>query len=246
MLTNYARWYSFTPPQWPTLSPPLTLKPKFVLADKGYDSLPNFEHVVKRGMIPNMAVRRPPKDKKTGKRSYDGLYDEDGRPLCIGGQPMDYIGTDTEGDHHFRCPSQGCWLKDKVDWSRYCDSEHSEKPEGKLLRIIGIVPRFTKLWQKIYNRRGSIERWFSGAKHSRILDKHQLLRMGKISLHANMCMLAWLLTALAHLKADDYRRMRHMYIRLPRADRNPAGPELAEVHGCQGCRLCPQHTALAA
>ena len=26
MLTNYARWYSFTPPQWPTLSPPLTSK----------------------------------------------------------------------------------------------------------------------------------------------------------------------------------------------------------------------------
>ena len=25
MLTNYARWYSFTPPQWPTLSPPLTV-----------------------------------------------------------------------------------------------------------------------------------------------------------------------------------------------------------------------------
>ena len=25
MLTNYARWYSFTPSQWPTLSPPLTL-----------------------------------------------------------------------------------------------------------------------------------------------------------------------------------------------------------------------------
>ena len=27
MLTNYARWYSFTPPQWPTLSPPLTIVP---------------------------------------------------------------------------------------------------------------------------------------------------------------------------------------------------------------------------
>ena len=27
MLTNYARWYSFTPPQWPTLSPPLTVEP---------------------------------------------------------------------------------------------------------------------------------------------------------------------------------------------------------------------------
>ena len=31
MLTNYARWYSFTPPQWPTLSPPLTLHLGFSL-----------------------------------------------------------------------------------------------------------------------------------------------------------------------------------------------------------------------
>ena len=28
--------------------------------------------------------------------------------------------------------------------------------------------------------------------------------------------LSWLLTALARLKADDYRQMRHMYIRRPR------------------------------
>ena len=57
-------------------------------------------------------------------------------------------------------------------------------------------------------------------------------------------MLAWLLTALARLKVDDYRRMRHMYIRLPRAGRepgrNPADLELAKVHHCTGCRLCPQ------
>ena len=81
--------------------------------------------------------------------------------------------------------------------------------------------------------------------------------MGKISMHANMSMLAWLLTALARLKADDYRRKRYMYIRkrymyirLPRpgreTGRSPTEPELAEIHDCQGCRLCPQHTALAA
>ena len=42
--------------------------------------------------------------------------------------------------------------------------------------------------------------------------------------------------------------MRHMYIRLPRAGkeigRNPAELELAEVHDCWGCRLCPQHAAV--
>ena len=223
------------------------LKPRFLLADKGYDSLPNFQHTVKQGIIPIVAVRRPQKDKKTGHRLFDSTYDEDGRPLCMGRQSMEYLGTDPKGNHHFRCSSEGCWLKDKIDWSRYCNSEHSEKPEGKLLRIIGIVPRFTKLWRKIYNRRGAIERWFSSGKRSRLLDKHQLLKMGKIRLHANLSTLAWLLTALARLKADDYRRMRHMYIRLPRAGketgRDPAELELAEVHDCQGCRLCPQHAA---
>ena len=226
------------------------LKPKFLLADKGYDSLPNFQHTAKQGIIPIIAVRRPQKDKETGKRWFDSTYDEDGRPLCVGGQPMDYIGTDTEGNHHFRCPGEGCSLKDKMHWTRYCNSGHLEKPKGRLLRIMGIIPRFTKLWRKIYNKRGAIERWFSSAKRSRLLDKHQLLKVGKIRLHANLSTLAWLLTALARLKADDYRCMRHMYIRLPRAGREtgdkPAELELAEVHDCQGCRLCPQHTALAA
>ena len=219
------------------------LKPKFVLADKGYDSLPNFQHTVKQGIIPIIAVRRPQKDKETGQRLFDNTYDEDGRPVCMGGQSMEYLGTDQKGNHHFRCPSEGCWLKDKVDWSRYCNSGHSEQPEGKVLRIIGIVPRFTKLWRKIYKKRTEIERWFSSAKRSRLFDKHQLLKMGKIKLHANLSTLAWLLTALARLKTDDYRRMRHMYIRLPRA-----GPtaEPAEAQKCAECCLCPQHGARAA
>ena len=219
------------------------LKPKFVLADKGYDSLPNFQHTVKRGIIPIIAVRRPQKDKETGKRRLDGTYDEDGRPVCVGGQSMEYLRTDQEGNHHFRCSREGCWLKDKVDWSCYCNSGHSEQPEGKRLRIIGIVPRFTKLWRKIYNKRGAVERWFSSAKRSRLLDKHQLLKMGKIKLHANLSTLVWLLTALARLKTDDYEHMRHMHIKLPRP--SPIGEPGAEQE-CAECCLCPQHDRLAA
>ena len=152
------------------------------------------------------------KEKKTGRRLFDGTYTKDGRPLCLGGKPMSWLGRDPDGAHHFRCPPGGCPLKNKVDWSRYCNSEHSEKPEGRLLRIMGIVPRFSKAWRKIYKKRTEIERWFSSAKRSRLFDSHQLLRVDKINLHVNMSMLSWLLTALARLKADDYRQMRHMYI----------------------------------
>ena len=126
------------------------LRPRYVMADKGYDSQANFEHTVKRGIIAIIDVRRPVKDGRTGKRRYEGLYDEQGRPVCVGGQPMAYLGTDPEGAHHFRCLPGGCALKDKMDWSRYCNSEHSEKPEGKLLRIMGVVPRFSELWKALY------------------------------------------------------------------------------------------------
>ena len=134
------------------------LRPRFMLADKGDDSLPNFSHTAGQGIIPVIAVRRPQKDAKTGKRLFDGTYTKDGRPVCLGRKPMNWLGTDPDGAHHFRCPPGGCHLKNKVDWSRYCNSEHSEKPEGKLLRIMGIVPRFSRAWRKIYKKRTEIER----------------------------------------------------------------------------------------
>ncbi len=106
------------------------------------------------------------------------------------------------------------------------------------------VSLFTNLWQKIYDKRGAIERWFSSARRSRLLDKHQLLKMGKIRLHANVSMLAWLLTALARVKTDDYRRMRHMYIKLPKRPAPSAEPR--EMQECPECCLCPLHHGTAA
>ena len=126
---------------------------------------------------------------------------------------MTYLGTDLEGGHHFRCPASGCQLKNKIDWSRYCNSQHSEKPEGKLLRIIGLVPRSSKLWKKWYKMRTAIERYFSSGKRSRLMDSHRYFEQGKIHLHTNMSALTYLLTALTHLNADDYKGMKHMNIR---------------------------------
>ena len=103
-----------------------TLRPRYFLGDKGYDKLDNVKHVVSLGMIPVIAVRRPEKDKETGRRLYDGIYDEEGRPTCIGGKSMEYVETDPEKGHLFRCPVDGCPLKETVQFTRHCDHEHYE------------------------------------------------------------------------------------------------------------------------
>ena len=193
-----------------------TLGPRYFLGDKGYDRLENIQHLVSVGLIPVVAVRLPAKDEE-GQQFYDGIYVADGRPTCVGGKPMEYVETDAEKGHLFRCPAGGCHLKGKVHFTRYCDSEHYEKPEGRLLRIVGLLPRCSVEWKAKYKLRTVIERYFSSAKHSRLLDTHRYLNIYKVSLHVAMSMLSYLATALAHLKADDYAHMRHMRIKLPKA-----------------------------
>ena len=138
---------------------------------------------------------------------------------------------------------RGCHLKDKIDWSRYCDSEHSEKPSGKLLRIMGVIPRCSSRWREVYKRRTGVERLFSSAKRSRLLDENRHLDMQRISLHANMSMLTWTLTALTHLEADDFKHMRHMRIRLPKTRGRKEGHESGR---CPAGHVCPEYRKLAA
>ena len=193
-----------------------TLGPKYFLGDKGYDSLENIKHLVSLGLVPVVAIRLPQMDKETKQRLYDGIYDEKGRPTCMGGKSMEYVDTDPEKGHLFRCPFEGCHLKGKVHFSGYRDSEHYEKPEGRLLRIVGLLPRCSEEWKAKYKLRTVIERYLSSSKHSRLMDTHRYFNIEKVSLHAAMSMLAYLATVLAHLKADDYVHMRHMRIRLPK------------------------------
>ena len=214
-----------------------TLGPRYFLGDKGYDRLENIQHLVSVGLIPVVAVRLPAKDEE-GQRLYDGIYEAEGRPTCVGGKPMEYVETDAEKGHLFRCPSEGCHLKGKVHFTRYCDSEHYEKPEGRLLRIVGLLPRCSEEWRAKYKLRTVIERYFSSAKHSRLMNVHRYLNISKVSLHVAMSMLAYLATALAHLQADDYAHMRHMRIRLPKARRRE--PEQMRERACRdpGCICC--------
>ena len=203
------------------------MNPKYMMGDKAYHGIANFQLLVDQGIIPIIAVPRPPKDKKTGMRLYDGIYDEEGSPTCIGGLSMEYVASDPEKGHLFRCSEEGCYLKEKMQWSSQCDSEHWEKPEGKLMRIMGLIPRSSPEWKFLYSQRPSEERYFRSSKHSRGLNQHQVLGIEKLCLHVSMSRLAYLATTLARLKANDYVGMRHMRVKLPSS--RMKGPESNET-----------------
>ena len=216
------------------------LSPRYFLGDKGYDSLKNILYVIDLGMVPVIAVRLPEKDKASGQRLYNGNYDKDGRPLCACGKPMEYLLTDPEEGHLFQCPAQGCDVKDKDGAARLCTGQRYVKPEGRLLRIVGLLPRCSEEWKTEYKKRTVIERHFSSAKHSRLLDQHRYLNIFQMSLHMLMSMISYLATAWAHLQADDYAHMRHMRIKLPRAQGASRSGRQSPRPACRdpGCSCC--------
>ena len=222
-----------------------TLEPRYFLGDKGYDRLENIKQVIQLGMIPIIDVRLPEKDKETGKRLYDGIYTEDGRPTCVGEQPMEYVSTYPEKGHLFQCPAGGCHLKGKVLATGFCNDQHYEKPEGRLLRIVGLLPRCSEAWHTEYKKRPVIERHFSTVKQSRLMDQHRYIGVERVSLHVMLSTLTYLSTALAHLQADDYARMRHMRIKLPRVRREKANPRPEWSCHDPACECCTQQRKAA-
>ena len=44
----------------------------------------------------------------------------------------------------------------------------------------GIIPRFSSAWKELYRKRNSIERYFSSAKQSRLLNQHECLGQAKV------------------------------------------------------------------
>lgn len=185
------------------------LRPKYLIGDKGYDALSNHQTLVDQGITPVLHIRKPTSDDEL----HDGIYTETGAPTCIGKIGMDYVHTDpTTGHHLFRCPAEGCQLKKTTGINQnHCDHEVWEDPAHNL-RVIGVLPRDSRKWKRLYRRRQSIERVFRSLKHSRGLEHHCARGMKKIMLQATMSVLTYQVTALTRLKAGDPERMRRMTI----------------------------------
>lgn len=189
------------------------LKPKHLLADRGYDSQANHKLLIKRGIIPIIHLRRP-----SNAKLHDDLYDFLGCPVCAdGATPMEYLLTDPKtGFHGFRCPPGGCALKARSRGGavRYCDTTELWFDPADNYRALGIVYRDSPEWRQLYKRRQVIERMFGSLKRSRLLDRHQYVRRDKVELHLGLAILTYLATMLTRLEADDGDRIRHMRIKV--------------------------------
>lgn len=168
--------------------------PGYVMADKGYDSMSNHLEVLRRGAIPVIAIRDMPNDELR-----EGIYTNDGSPTCMGMVPMEYVRSDPERGHLYRCPVGGCHLKDRKG-VLYCDDwvweRHPDNP-----RLFGPIARASRQWKALYRKRQSVERVFKSLKQSRRLEAHCVRGLKRIALHATMSVLVFQATALVKLRS---------------------------------------------
>ena len=182
------------------------LKPRVAIADKGYDGSRNYRFLHQRKINAVIALRDTDKTDQT--------YSLEGRPRCTGGEDMVYLGTHRGKGHLFRCPEDGCHLKDTIQFSRHCDLEFYEWVEDMPeLRKVGRLARANPAWQRFYDKRGSVERLFGSAKQSRLLDTHRCLGIRRMKMHVALSLLAYTGTMLAHVAAGELKDLRRMDVR---------------------------------
>ena len=184
-------------------------QPSVAIADKGYDSASNHEYLHQKGIIPVIHIR-----KKARGGLREGIYDGKGNPTCLGQVPMEYVRSDPEKGHLYRCRAEGCHLKDsKRGGIRHCDTEVWEDPTQNL-RLFGVVRRDSQEWRNLYARRQAIERVFKSLKESRRLERHCVRGLRQIILHSLMSVLSFQATALVRVLEGAKGLMRWMVRRV--------------------------------
>ena len=184
-------------------------RPKAAIADRGYDASSNHEYLNEQGVVPVIHIR-----KNSNSRLYEGIYTEQGVPTCLGKVPMEYVRSDPEKGHLYRCRAEGCHLKGSNRGGiRHCDTETWEAPERNI-RLFGVLRRDSPEWQGLYAKRQAIERTFKSLKESRRLERHCVRGLRKITLHTLMAALTYQVTALVRVLAREREYMRWMVRRV--------------------------------
>ncbi len=91
------------------------LSPKYVMADRGYDSTPNHKAVQERGAFLISPTRRLPHN-----ALFEGVYTDEGVPTCFGMVAMEYVRSDPQMGHLYRCRREKCHLNTRKG-RRYCN-----------------------------------------------------------------------------------------------------------------------------
>ena len=181
-------------------------KPKAAMADRGYDSMTNYEHLHNNGTTPIILIR-----KNGWGQLYEGIYTKEGVPTCLGQVPMQYVRTDPEKGHLYRCA--GCHLAGSRAGVKYCNDETWEDPR-RSLRLFGDLRRESHEWHSLYAKRQAIERTFKSLKQSRRLERHCTRGLRQVTLHCVMAVLIYQSTALVSAQQGAMEWMRWMVPRV--------------------------------
>ena len=136
--------------------------PSVVIADRGYDAAANHEFLRGKDAVPIIHIRRNPRG-----ALFEGIYTEKGVPTCLGQIPMEFVRSDQERGHLYRCNPEGCRLAGSMRGGiRHCDTEVWEDPTRNV-RLFGAIRRDGPEWKVLYAKRQAIERVFKSMKESR-------------------------------------------------------------------------------
>jgi transposase, IS5 family len=178
--------------------------PKFILGDKGYDAGENYKALIEQfKAVPIIDLNL--RGRKGKPNRFEDVADEQGMPYCAFGLPYVFWGYEKKQKRlKYRCPlacgKQGCTWIDKCSKSSYGEVVKI-KLEDDYRRFIQ-VPRHTKRWKELYNKRTSIERVFSGLKKDDggKLVNHRIRGLQKITL--NSLLAVWVVQAKALEKGE--------------------------------------------
>jgi transposase, IS5 family len=168
---------------------------KYFMMDSGYDSREIYENLHKRHM---QAII--PLNLRGEKIPPEGL-DLDRTPICSMGHSMVYWGSNQKtGELKFRCPHV-CGKVDCAMGSQWCSSSNYgyviKKYVGEDCRSFCIPHRGTTNWNKLYNKRTSVERFFSRLKEHLMVDNLTVGGIKKAKAHLLLSCIALIAGTLA-------------------------------------------------
>lgn len=162
--------------------------PRYVIADRGYDSKANHHEVLSRNAIPIIGIRRA-----NGGKLIEGKFTTNGVPVCESNTPMTYVRSEEGKGHLYECRAE-C----------QCPSEWVNRPNDP--RRFGQV-RDSAEWRILYAMRQAVERVFKSLKQSRRLEAHCVRGQKRVALHCAMAILMFQATALVRLRESGTKGM---------------------------------------
>ncbi|HMI98601.1 MAG TPA: transposase [Gaiellaceae bacterium] len=154
----------------------LKFQPETATLDKGYDVAPVYDACERVGALPIIPLRKTPAVKRGDHHA----------PECEHGT-WKFAGADAKRKlAKWRCPTHEC--QPASVWR-------------KATRLHPLVPRESKRWGDLYRGRGSVERAFGRLKNEAGLAPLRVRGLERVALHADLCILATLASALARARA---------------------------------------------